>query len=325
MLLKTPLSFSRIAQLCGFPEPDAGKPELSPRRVLAIDSPEFSTPHSLTFLSSQAPLQVRRNLIAAMVLSELPDEASGLAWLQVASMHRAMESILLYCKDRLEPFPPPVFPSHTGRLSQIHPTAVVEGVLAEDVKVGPGCYVGKGSFIGPGTVLEARSTVMENCLILGNCVLQSGVVVGSAGFGFYPWEERLAPMPHYAGVVVEEDVWIGANSVVAAGVLHSTRIGIGSRLDSHVQVAHNVQLGAGAVLASGAGIAGSTQVGPGLRMGGGSAIAGHLRIGKGVSLAAFSAITKNVGDGVTLAGFPARPIREWRREKIKSKGGNDPS
>jgi UDP-3-O-[3-hydroxymyristoyl] glucosamine N-acyltransferase len=39
-----------------------------------------------------------------------------------------------------------------------------------------------------------------------------------------------------------------------------------------------------------------------------------LRLGDNVSVAAKSGVTKDVSDGITVAGFPARPIAQWRRD-----------
>ncbi len=324
MRLKAAVHFARISEICAGLELGAEAARLPSGQVLAVDSPEFSTSHSLTFFSARTPLRLR-SAPAALVIAEFPPLRNDCAWIQVASVHEAMDRILRNLTDELQAFVmPPLNPSSSIG-ENVHPTAVVEGVVAGGAKIGAGCFVGSGSYIGEGTVLEPRATVLENCFIEKGCLIQSGAVIGSAGFGFYPSDSRLVPLPHPAGVVLEEDVWIGANTVVAAGVLHATLIGRGSRLDSHVQVGHNVRLGSGAVMASGAGIAGSTTVGPGLQMGGGSALAGHLTIGSGVRVAAFSAVTKNIPDGMTLAGFPARPIREWRREKINRSGGNDRS
>jgi UDP-3-O-[3-hydroxymyristoyl] glucosamine N-acyltransferase len=85
-----------------------------------------------------------------------------------------------------------------------------------------------------------------------------------------------------------------------------------------VQIAHNVRLGARSMLASQSGIAGSTTIGDGFRMGGAASVAGHLRLGKNVSVAAKSGVTKDVPDGMTVAGFPARPMGDWRRDVASS-------
>jgi UDP-3-O-[3-hydroxymyristoyl] glucosamine N-acyltransferase len=90
-------------------------------------------------------------------------------------------------------------------------------------------------------------------------------------------------------------------------------------VDSQVQIAHNVRIGEGCLIASQCGIAGSTVVGRRFRMGGSAGLNDHLRIGDDVSVAAFSGVTKDLPDGITVAGFPARPIGEWRRQEIRLK------
>jgi UDP-3-O-[3-hydroxymyristoyl] glucosamine N-acyltransferase LpxD len=287
--------------------------------LASLDAPDLAGPGSLTFLGPRTPLRWRRGP-AALFLAEAgvePDgpEAAAIPLYRVPSIYAAMAAILTGLADRLEreaPFPP-------GPGNRIAPTAVVEGCLEGDVTVAPGAYVAKGSFIGAGSRIGANAVIEEHCRLGRNCVVQAGAVIGCAGFGFYPEAAGLIAMPHPAGVDIGAECWIGANAVVAAGVLNPTVLGRGCKLDSHVQIAHNVRLGDGCALASQSGIAGSTVAGHRLRMGGAASVDGHLRLGNDVSVAACSGVTKDVADGETVAGFPARPIGEWRRGLARGK------
>jgi UDP-3-O-[3-hydroxymyristoyl] glucosamine N-acyltransferase len=289
-----------------------GAPALS-GRLPSLDDPEFSGPASLTVVGRGVRLEIRNRLRAAVVFAEegvdgLPESVPVI---RVADARSAVALLIRTLAPGIEyekPF-------GTGEGNSVHPSAVVEGILEGGVSVGAGAYVGPGTFIGKGSVLEPRAVVLQHCLLGRDCVVQSGAVIGSAGFGFLEGDGAEA-VPHLSGVVVGGKCFMGANTVVAAGVLHPTEIGEGCRLDSHVQIAHNVRLGKNCRMASQSGIAGSTVVGDSLRMGGAASVAGHLRIGNNVSVAAKSGVTKDVADGMTVAGFPARPIGEWRRQQI---------
>lgn len=292
-----------------------------PHFFSSLEPPETSGPSSLTFVGARVPLRVRAGLSAALVLAEPGVEIGGDAApgglpaapvLRVRSVHEALAALIAALADRFER-PAPFGPGAGNRLA---PTAVVEGVLEGGVTVEAGAYVARGAYVGAGSRIEANAVLREHCVVGRDCVVQSGAVIGCAGFGFFESKgEGLRAMPHLAGVEIGDDCFIGANSVIAAGVLRPTSLGRGCKLDSHVQIAHNVILGDGALLASQSGIAGSTTVGKRFRMGGAASVDGHLHLGDDVSVAACSAVTKDLPAGAVVAGFPARPIREWRREQ----------
>ena len=301
-------------------------------RFDSIDSPELSGPGSLTFLGPKTPLRVRRTLRAALIIAEAeagPLESDGffngldrpdIPILRVTSMHAAMAALLAALSDRFH-YPTP---HASGPGNRIAPGASVHGCLEGDVMVEAGAYVDQGAYIGAGSRIGPNAVIQGHCRIGRGCVIQAGAVIGCDGFGFFPapagsQARGLMVMPHPAGVEIGEDCWIGANAVVAAGVLNSTVLGRGCKLDSHVQIAHNVRLGDDCLLASQSGIAGSTVAGHRLRMGGAAKVDGHLLLGNDVSVAACSGVTKDWADGAVVAGFPARPIREWRRGQIRLK------
>jgi UDP-3-O-[3-hydroxymyristoyl] glucosamine N-acyltransferase len=293
-------------------------PAALPALFAALDAPRFSEPQSLVVVGQGARLADLENLKAAWVLAE--EGAAGwptsIPMSRIAGARRVVAALIQALAPRMDR----KAPFAAGNGNTVAASATVEGVLEGGVEVGAGAHVAAGSFIGRGTRLDPRAVVMPHVRIGRNCVIQSGAVIGCEGFGFFDAGRDLEPMPHWAGLEIGDDCFVGANAVIAAGVLHPTVIGNGSKLDSHVQIAHNVRLGQGCLLASQSGVAGSTEIGDGFRMGGAASVAGHLRIGKNVSVAACSGVTKDWADGSVVAGFPAIPIREWRRREAMRRG-----
>jgi UDP-3-O-[3-hydroxymyristoyl] glucosamine N-acyltransferase len=124
---------------------------------------------------------------------------------------------------------------------------------------------------------------------------------------------RLWPLPHWAGVTVESDVWLGPQCQVSAGLLEPTFVGQGVRLDAQVQVGHNAHIGAGSVMAGQSGLAGSVVLGEGCLVGGQAGIAEHVVLGDGCQVAAKSGVTRSWPCGTRLAGFPAIALGVWKR------------
>ena len=136
-------------------------------------------------------------------------------------------------------------------------------------------------------------------------------MIGSDGFGFATVDGTHHKVPQVGIVVLEDDVELGANVCVDRAALGETRIGRGTKVDNLVQIAHNVQIGEHCLLVAQVGISGSTQIGHHTVFAGQSGCSGHLKIGSGVVLVARAAAYKDVPDGATMAGAPARPHREW--------------
>jgi UDP-3-O-[3-hydroxymyristoyl] glucosamine N-acyltransferase len=139
-------------------------------------------------------------------------------------------------------------------------------------------------------------------------------VVGRQGFG---WAEGpdgdLVRVCHRGGVVVEDDVEVGALCTVDAGTLRPTRLAKGVKLDAHVHVGHNVEIGAGTRVAAQVGFAGSARLGAGVLVGGQAGIADHVQVGRAARIAAKSGVIGDIPDGSVVAGFPAIPRMRWLR------------
>jgi UDP-3-O-[3-hydroxymyristoyl] glucosamine N-acyltransferase len=191
--------------------------------------------------------------------------------------------------------------------SAVVPASVTVGpfaVIHDDVVVGEHCHLGAHVVLHPGVRLGDRVRVGD------------GAVIGREGFGFVP--DPTAPggvlrMPHRGGVVLADDVEIGALATVDRGVLSPTRIGRGTKLDAHVHVGHNGRLGRGTFVAAQAGFAGSVTIGDNVQIGGQAGVADHLTIGDGARLGAKSGVIGDVPPGETVAGYPALARTVWLR------------
>jgi UDP-3-O-[3-hydroxymyristoyl] glucosamine N-acyltransferase len=80
-----------------------------------------------------------------------------------------------------------------------------------------------------------------------------------------------------------------------------------------VQIAHNVIVGEHSLIVAQVGISGSTTLGHHVVMAGQSGAAGHLHLGDGTQVAAQAAVMADTRPGETVAGSPARPLKEWYR------------
>ncbi len=215
----------------------------------------------------------------------------------------------------------------------VHPTALVGAGAVVDAaaEVGPYAVVGERSRVGPGAIVEAHVVVGSDCVVgegtwlhphvvlydrtvLGARVeVHSGAVLGADGFGYAKGPSGLVKVPQVGGVLVEDDVEIGANSCVDRATLDATRVGAGTKVDDLVMIGHNCRVGRHGVLCGQVGLAGSTTVGDGVMLAGQVGVAGHLSIGSGVMAGAQTGIDGDVPDGEKVFGTPHMRHREALR------------
>lgn len=219
----------------------------------------------------------------------------------------------------------------------VHPTAVVDSRAEIDpsASIGPYAVVAAGTRVAAEVVVEAHVAIGRDCRVgegswlhphavlydgteLGRrCIVHSGAVLGADGFGYAQVDGEHRKVPQVGRVSLGDEVEVGALSAVDRGALGATRVGDGTKIDNLVQVAHNVEVGRAALLCGQAGIAGSTRLGDGVVLAGQAGVTDHLRLGDGVQVAAKSAVLGDVEPGLRVAGIPAAPLREWRRQVVR--------
>ncbi len=197
----------------------------------------------------------------------------------------------------------------------IGPHAVIEdGVtLANGVTISAGCFVGQGSSIGADSKLSANVSVHCGSILGARVIIHSSVVVGADGFG-YEFENGRHRKIRQAGIVqIDDDVEIGAGTMIDRARFGRTWIGEGTKVDNLVQIGHNVVLGKHCIVVACVAIAGSAHIGDYVVIAAQSGVAGHVNIGSQATLAARCGVTKDLPGGQTYLGFPAIPVAEERR------------
>jgi UDP-3-O-[3-hydroxymyristoyl] glucosamine N-acyltransferase len=197
-------------------------------------------------------------------------------------------------------------------------------VIAEAVTVGDFTAIGSNSVIGSGVRIGRECQIGPNVTIyqgtrLGDRVIvQAGTVLGSTGFGYVRDEERRHHIfPQIGGLLIEDEVEIGANCTIDRGSLGETVIRRGTKLDNLVHVGHNVEIGENTVIAAQTGISGSSRIGPAAMIGGQVGIGEHAELEAGTILGGQSGVLSGKvlrGNGAVLFGTPARPIKDFLRE-----------
>lgn len=190
--------------------------------------------------------------------------------------------------------------------------------VSEEVEIDPSARISAGVIIESGVKIGARTEIRSGAKILrgtqigADCIVDSGAVLGGEGFGWAPDEKgQYHRIPQLGNVVLEDHVYVGANTTIDRAALGSTRIGEGTKIDNLCMIAHNVQIGKHTVIAAQTGIAGSTTIGNHCVLAGQVGIAGHLKIGDKVTILAQSGVMTDVSDNKTIFGTPALNHRHY--------------
>lgn len=211
--------------------------------------------------------------------------------------------------------------ARVGADVSIGPNVVVEAnaVVADNCTLGPGSYLGARSHLGEGSLISANVSIYHDVTIGCRARVHSGTVIGADGFGFAPTSSGSWHKIHQiGGVVIGDDVEVGACSTIDRGALGDTRIGNGVIIDNHVQIAHNVVIGDNSAMAAYCGISGSSTVGRNCTLAGDACLVGHISLCDNVHVTARTLVTKSITKpGSYSSSMPLMETREWRKNAVR--------
>ncbi len=297
-----------------------GDPDTRVDRVATLAN---ASPQSIGFLANPAYRdQLQTTKAAAVVLAEADAGDCPVAALI------SNDPYTTYARIAGVLHPPE---SHTPG---IHPSAEIDAsasvsdsahvsanvVIGEDCSIGDrvyiaaGCVVGKRCSIGSDSQLLANATLVKNVRIGERTVIHSGAIVGSDGFGHARDDSGWIKIPQVGGVVIGNDVEIGANTAVDCGAIDDTVIEDGVRLDNLIQVGHNVRIGAHTAMIGPTAIAGSATIGKRCMISGLVGVVGHVTVCDDVIITPQAVITKDIREpGVYSGTFGAEKDKDWKR------------
>lgn len=229
----------------------------------------------------------------------------------------------------------PTLPQGVHETAHVDPSAVVSdsahigpGVvigaharIGERVRLYANCVVGEACQLGDDSMLMANAVLYAEVVLGARCVIHSGAVIGGDGFGFTPGDGgRLEAIAQLGGVVIGDDVSVGACTSIDRGALDDTVIEDGVKIDNQVQIGHNCHIGAHTVICGCVGIVGSTRIGRHCVLAGGVGIGGGapIELCDRVVVSGMTHVSASITEpGIYSGGVLHSHNRQWKKNAIR--------
>jgi UDP-3-O-[3-hydroxymyristoyl] glucosamine N-acyltransferase len=194
----------------------------------------------------------------------------------------------------------------SGRNPDVHESARI----GRDVRIGPFTAIGPDVEIGDGTVIGAGVHIVHSSIGC-DCLIGSNSVIGGPGFGYEDDDETkdVVEFPQIGRVRIGDRVRLGANNTVDRAALGETLVEDDCKFDNAVHIGHNARIGKRCKITAHAMIAGSVVVGAGTWIAPSAAIRDWRTVGEDALIGIGAVVIKDVPDGATVAGNPARPMQ----------------
>lgn len=182
-----------------------------------------------------------------------------------------------------------------------------------------GATIGKNCSIFPGAYIDSEVVIGDNCYIgsgvklmgsikIGdNCIIRENTVIGSDGLTTRRDENgKVVTIPQFGGVTIEDNVQIGALTVIGKGAIDDTVIHSGSRIDNSCFISHNVQIGEDTLIVGETIMFGSSSTGRQAFISGNSTVRDGVSIGEKALVGMGSVVVRSVMDNDVVKGNPAK-------------------
>lgn len=188
--------------------------------------------------------------------------------------------------------------------------------IGEGTIIGHNVIIGNHVTIGKECTIKAGAVINDNVTIGDNTIIRENSVIGGYGFGFERDEKGIPiRLPHVGGVIIGNNVEIGALTTVASGTIEPTIVEDYTKIDDHVHIAHNCRIGTCCIITACAEISGSVKVGNHTWLGPNCSIIDGISIGDNCLIGIGSVVTKSVKDGIIVSGNPGQSLESIKKER----------
>lgn len=184
--------------------------------------------------------------------------------------------------------------------------------IADTAKIGrnctifPGAYIGGEVSIGENVYIGTGVKLVGEIHIGNNVIIRENSVIGADGLSTVRDVDGAAiTMPQFGGVVIKDNVQIGALTVIGRGAIDDTIIESGSKIDNSCFISHNVRIGKDTFVVGESIMFGSSSTGSGVHIAGNSCIRDGVSIGKKALVGMGAVVVKDVPAGAIVKGNPA--------------------
>jgi sugar O-acyltransferase (sialic acid O-acetyltransferase NeuD family) len=186
-------------------------------------------------------------------------------------------------------------------INQLEPAFEVLGFLADTHGVHEPLDRRSARLLGPTSLIDSLDA--EYVVAIGNPVARAEIDRRFSAKGL------VAPVLVHPLATVGSDVHLGPGSVLMAGARITTNVVAGRHVHVNVNatISHDCRLGDYVTLSPGTSLSGGVTVGEGAYLGTGSVAIPGVRIGAGTMVGAGAVVIRDLPDGVTAVGVPARP------------------
>ena len=197
--------------------------------------------------------------------------------------------------------------------------------LGKNARIEPGCLIGHDVVIGDNAWIKSGARI-KYARIGDNFIACENCTVGTSAFTMADDENGdKIRIPTLGGVVIGNDVEIGAMSDIPCGSAGDTVIEDHVKIDALVHVGHDNRLGRNVEITCGVVVGGFNDVGEGTFLGLNAVTRNRITLGDGSRISMGAVVTQSVAPGATMTGNFAIPhklflskLKEMLRENNKA-------